>query len=135
MNRTSTPIGALSPTRRNSASSMTRSSLPCNCKDISAISSNNNVPPCACSNNPCLASLVPNALTALPNNSVSAISSEIVAQFNDNNGPSARPEASWQERAMSSLPVPVSPKINNGPSRSAMRLASFMTLRMASELA
>ncbi|MNY37600.1 hypothetical protein D3C86_1721740 [compost metagenome] len=56
------------------------------------------------------------------------------AQLSAINGACPRGLARWQARASNSLPVPVSPSINNGASSGAMRRASRTTAAMTFEL-
>jgi len=62
------------------------------------------------------------SLASIPNNSVSIVSGEIVAELMVMKGPLARADASWIPRAVSSLPAPGAPGDQNprigGPTRS-----------------
>ena len=110
MMRTSTRIGDVPPTRSNSCSCSTRSSLACRSSRISEISSSSSVPPCARSNAPSTRLIAPvNAPFSWPNSALSISPSGSAAQFSLMNGLSRRSLWSWIARANSSLPVPLSP--------------------------
>ena len=71
------------------------------------------LPPLATSNNPALLETAPvKAPLMCPNNSLSRRGSGIALQFTVTNGSRLRPLLLWIARAISSLPVPLSPEIN-----------------------
>ena len=111
--RTSTLMLLLSPTRRISRLSSTRSSLACIDLGSSPISSRNSVPPSATSNSPTRCSSAPvKAPLRWPKSSLSIRFSGKAPQLIATNGCSRRRLCSCSERATSSLPVPVSPRIS-----------------------
>ena len=57
----------------------------------------------------------------------------IAPQFTRTNGPAARAERSWMARAISSLPVPVSPRISTVASVGATRATRASTRRSAGD--
>ena len=67
-----------------------------------------------------------------PNSSDSINSAGTAAQFKVTNGPEARGLRSWIVRATSSLPVPVSPRMQTRDSLAATRSSCAITRRMAS---
>ena len=78
--------------------------------DISPISSRNNVPPSAASNNPMDSESAPvKEPLVWPKSSESKRVSDKAPQLIARNGFSARKLSLWIARATSSLPVPVSP--------------------------
>ena len=94
----------------------------------SPISSRNNVPPSARSNQPRRASTAPvNAPRSWPKSCESISSGGIAPQFTRSNGPLRRDERLWIARAISSLPVPVSPKISTGASLRATNSTRSIT--------
>lgn len=112
---TRTSIGMLlrEPRRTTSRSCNTRSNLTWIAIGKSPISSRNNVPPSASSNQPALALRAPvNAPFSWPNSSASTSDSENAPQFTATNGRLRRALRLWIWRATSSLPVPVSPMIS-----------------------
>ena len=71
------------------------------------------VPRCACSNRPDGAATAPvNAPLSCPNSSDATSAGGIAAQFMSTKGSDARRERLWMARAISSFPVPVSPRIS-----------------------
>ena len=87
MMRTSTVTRLLLPSRLNSPSCSTCSSLACSAGFISPISSSMSVPPSACSNLPTRSVAAPvNAPFSWPNSSLSSRSSGSAAQFTLTNG-------------------------------------------------
>jgi hypothetical protein len=102
-----------------------RSSFDCISSGKSPISSNSTVPPFACNKSPVrwlLASV--NAPRKCPKSSLSMSAGERAAQLIATNGPALRRLRAWIERAMSSLPVPVSPWMSTDASLSATRMVS-----------
>ena len=98
------------PTRSSSPSCSTRSSLTCRSSDRSPISSRKMVPPVASSNRPTLRLTAPvNAPFSWPKSSLSTRPAEIAPQLTVTIGRSLRALRLWIARAISSLPVPVSP--------------------------
>src|SRR5678815_5102621 len=111
MTRTSTLTASEAPTGRTSPSWRTRSSATWDSSGSSAISSRKRVPPLARRTRPSRSSLAPeNAPRRWPNSSLSMRLRGSAPQLIGTNAP-RRPEASWIARAISSLPVPVSPRI------------------------
>ena len=124
--RTSTLIGASPPTRSNSCSWSARSSLTCIAGGTSPTSSRNSVPPSASSNRPSFCLIAPvNAPFSWPNSSLSSKVSVSAPQLTLMNGPFARLLRRWIARAISSLPVPLSPAMNTVVSLAA----TFSTVR------
>ena len=79
------------------------------------------VPPAATSNRPGLDRTAPvKAPRSCPNSSLSNRGAGMAPQLTDTKAP-GRDDASWIARAMSSLPVPDSPRMVIGTSRSATR--------------
>ena len=108
--RTVTRIVCSPPTRWNSPSCRTRSSLACDASCRSPTSSRKIVPPSASSNLPRRSAAAPvNAPFSWPNSSLSISSVGIAAQFTFTNGPAANGLSRWMCAASSSLPVPDSP--------------------------
>ena len=108
--RTSTGKARSAPTGTTCLSCRTRKSLAWADSGMSPISSRNNVPSCAAAIRPSRATTAPvNAPRVWPNSSASINDSGMAAQLSGTNGPCRRAEPSWTARAMSSLPVPVSP--------------------------
>jgi len=102
----------LDPTGSNSCSWSTRSSLTCVSSGSSPTSSRKMVPPCASSKRPTRRSMAPvKAPFTWPNSSLSTRPAEMAAQFTLTSGRCRRGLRSWIARAISSLPVPVSPRI------------------------
>ena len=73
-----------------------------------------------------------NAPFSWPNSSDSISSAGTAAQFSVTNGPSRRGLRSCSARAISSLPVPVSPRMQTRVSLAATRSTCAITRRMAS---
>ncbi len=108
--RASKGISSLLPTGRTVRSCSDRRSFGCMPSGISPISSKKSVPPLACKKRPGRAVLASvNAPLAWPNSSDSSSVSGTAAQLMATNGPAARRLRWWIARAMSSLPVPLSP--------------------------
>ena len=100
------------PTRSISRSCSTRSSFACRMGESSPISSSKTVPPSAISSLPFFCAIAPvNAPFSWPNSSLSSSVSASAAQLMATNGPPARRLLRWMARAISSLPVPLSPRI------------------------
>ena len=113
--RTSTLREFCAPTRRTSSSSITRSRRACSPGLASPISSRNRIPPSAASKSPPRLSYAPvKAPRIWPNSSRSSRSGAMAAQLRGMNGPLTRGPSLWNARAISSLPVPVSPVIRAG---------------------
>ena len=111
--RTSTRTGRPSPTRSNSRSCSTRSSLACRPALIVPTSSRKNVPLWACSSRPCRLPTAPvNAPRTWPNSSASSSDSGMAPQLSATNRSRRRGLLWWMALATSSLPVPVSPVIS-----------------------
>ncbi|OIQ63000.1 hypothetical protein GALL_554650 [mine drainage metagenome] len=109
--RTSTRIGDVPPTRSNSRSCSTRSSLAWKAAEMSPISSRNSVPPWAISKRPLRMPTAPvKAPFSWPNSSVSSSDSVSAAQLTRTKGASLRGDRLCTARAMTSLPVPLSPR-------------------------
>src|SRR2546427_6107102 len=109
--RTSTRSMRLAPTCWISPSWSTRSSFACTDRGSSPTSSRTSVPPFATEKNPSRARSAPvKAPRAWPNNSASASSAGIAAQLNLTSGFDARALSVCRSEAMTSLPVPVSPR-------------------------
>ena len=86
--------------------------LACVAPLISPSSSRNSVPRSPCSKRPRYADVAPvNAPRSCPNNSDSCNDTGIAAQLTGTKGPECRCDASWIARATSSVPVPVSPRM------------------------
>src|ERR1017187_9881527 len=131
--RTSTGIVRSPPTRSTCRSSSTRSSFACIRIGMSPISSRNKVPWLACSNLPKWREAAPVKLPfSWPNSSLSINSAGTAAQFKVTNGPPLRGLRSCRARAMSSLRVPVSPRMQTGVSLAATRSTCAMTSFMRS---
>jgi hypothetical protein len=129
MIRTSQATVLVPPTRTNSRSCNTRSSLTCVAAEISPISSRNSVPPSASSNRPILRATAPvNAPFSCPKSSLSSSVSASAAQLIPMKVRSWRSEREWMCRAVSSFPVPVSPSSNTVALLLATRAHSFCTL-------
>ena len=120
--RASTGIGLSPPTRSISPSSSTRSSLDCIASGMSPISSRKSVPPAACSNFPMWRVAAPvKEPFSWPKSSDSISSAGTAAQLSVTKGPACRALFWWIVRAISSLPVPVSPWIATRDSLAATR--------------
>ena len=108
--RTSTLIVSSPPTRSNSRSCSTRSSLTCIAGRHVADLVEEERAPSASSKRPSLRLIAPvNAPFSWPNSSLSSSVSVSAPQLTLTNGPAARFERAWIARATSSLPVPLSP--------------------------
>jgi len=109
--RTSTSRLFVPPTRSKRRSCSTRSSLTWMAGGISPTSSRKRVPPSASSKRPCRWPMAPvKAPFSWPNSSLSSSVSGMAAQLIGTNCPvRSRADAWWMARAISSLPVPVSP--------------------------
>ncbi len=108
--RTSTLIVWVPPSRMNSFSCMTRSSLACVSRLMEEISSKKMVPLSAASNRPFFKATAPvKAPLTCPNRWLSSRSGGREPLLTVTNGASARFEFMWMARATSSLPVPLSP--------------------------
>ena len=103
--RTSTRIVRVLPSRSNSRSCSTRSSLGCSSSGMSPTSSRNSVPPWASSKRPIRCAIAPvNAPFSWPNSSLSSRPVGMAAQFSLTNVRLRRGLRSWMARAISSLP-------------------------------
>ena len=110
MMRASTFFVSTPPSRMNSRSCITRSSLACVSIGTLPISSKKIVPLSASSNSPFLAATAPvKAPLRWPNRFDSSRSGGRLPEFTVTKGWSARGEPAWRARAASSLPVPLSP--------------------------
>ena len=99
--------GRVAPTGITSLSCSTRSRVACAGIGKSPISSSSSVPRSLLRTNPARSSMAPvKALLRWPNSSDSP-------QFTATNGP-GRPESSWMADAISSFPVPLSPRTSTG---------------------
>ena len=102
--------GALSPTRSKRRSWRTRRSLTWRWSGMSPTSSRKIVPPLAMSKRPTRSRTAPvKAPRTWPKSSLSRSSPGSAPQFTATKGPVQRGEFAWSARAMSSLPVPLSP--------------------------
>jgi hypothetical protein len=109
--RTSTGRLSELPTGVTCPSWTTRRSLAWVIRLMSPISSRNRVPPWALSNFPLRSLTAPvKAPFTWPNISLSMSSAGMAAQLISMKGRSRRGETAWMARAMSSLPVPLSPE-------------------------
>ena len=121
--------GRLSPTRTTTRSCSARSSFTCMPSGSSPISSRNSVPPSACWNLPARLAMAPvKAPFTWPNSSLSIRFSGMAPQLMVTNGPLTRLLRRWSSRAISSLPVPVSPVMSTLMSVAA----TFCSLRNTS---
>ena len=113
------------PSRSNSCSCRTRRIFACVFALMSPTSSRKSVPPSACSKRPtrCLSAPV-NAPFSWPKSSDSRRFSWSAAQFTFTKFRAARSELWWMAPAMSSLPVPVSPRMRTV----VLLLATFLTM-------
>ena len=128
----STGSARVSPTRTTTFSCSARRIFTCRGSGISPISSRNSVPPSAAWKRPALLATAPvNAPRTWPNSSDSSRFSGIAPQLMVMNGPLARGDRLCSSRAISSLPVPVSPVISTEMSVAA----TFCTLRKTSCIA
>ena len=122
--RTLTRMICSPPTRWNSPSCSTRSSLACEAPCRSPTSSRKIVPPSASSNLPRREAVAPvNEPFSCPNSSVSISSVGMAAQFTLTNGPAANGLELWMWAASSSLPVPDSPISSTRASERAAMVA------------
>ena len=128
--RTSTLTGRWPPMRVWLWSVSTRRILACVVGGMSAISSRNRVPPCACSSRPGRGT----PSTSLPNNSSSTRSGLIIAAETTMNGALARGLQLWIIRAAISLPTPAGPVISTRLPVGATRLIVARTVLIATEL-
>ena len=113
---------------------MTRSSFAWNDGVVSAISSKKKVPPLASSKRPWRSLTAPvNAPFTCPNSSLSSSVSEMAAQFTGTKGRVARLEFTWMARAISSLPVPLSPVISTVTSVGATRTSLVSSSRIGAD--
>ena len=111
--RVSTLNVLVPPTGSNSNSCSTRSSFTCMPGLAVPISSRKIVPPSACMNLPILSPVAPvNAPATWPNSSLSSSVSGSAPQATSTNGLSRRALRRWMARAISDLPVPLSPVIS-----------------------
>ncbi len=129
MIRTSTDVSSLPPTLRISFSWIARSSLTCIVGDVSEISSRKSVPPSASAKRPRFSLTAPvKAPRSWPKSSDSRRVSGSAPQLIETNFFSLRMEVKWIARAISSLPVPLSPVISTVevtlPMRSIVRKIS-----------
>ena len=110
MIRTSTGSSSLPPTLRTTFSWRARSSFTCMVGVISPISSRNRVPRSASWKSPFLSRTAPvKAPRSWPKSSLSSRFSGIAPQLIDRKRRVERGLAKWMARAISSLPVPLSP--------------------------
>ncbi len=122
------------PTRSNTRSCSTRSSLTCIGRLMSPISSRNSVPPSASSKRPLRVATAPvKAPFSWPNSSLSSRSAGMAPQFTAMNGRLRRGLALWMARATTSLPVPDSPRISTLESCTATWRISAWICRMVGE--
>src|ERR1700741_2406214 len=127
-----TLMGLSPPTRSTSPSSRTRRSLACMATGMSPISSRKSVPPSACSNLPTWRPAAPvKAPFSWPKSSDSISSAGTAAQLRVMKAFSRRGDFSWMARATSSLPVPVSPRIETRVSLAATFSICARSLVMA----
>ncbi len=86
------------------------------------------MPPSAASNFPTRSRMAPvKAPLTWPNSSLSSRVSGMAAQLTGTKGPWARGERPWMARAMSSFPVPLSPRMRTVVSVGATRITSSRT--------
>src|SRR5215470_11080319 len=131
MTRTLTLTAWLEPTRCTTRSWSARRSLACTAKGISLTSSRTRVPPAATSNQPVRRPAAPvKEPRSWPKSSDSTSVSASAQQFTATKGPLARGLASWMKRAISSLPVPVSPWMSTVASVPATRRARASAVSM-----
>src|SRR5881628_3411328 len=132
MTRTSLRIVFALPTRSNSCSSSTRSSFGWRSSGRSPISSRSRVPPCASSKRPILRAMAPvKAPRSWPKSSLSRRPAGMAVQLNLTNGRARRALSVWIRPPISSLPVPVSPRMRTAASVVATISARRMTRRSA----
>ena len=132
MTRTLTLMVRGLPSRSNSPSCNTRSSLTCTSAGSSPTSSRKIVEPSATSNRPIWRVRAPvNAPFSLPNSSLSTSPDGSAAQLTFTMTCRPRGLRRWIAWARSSLPVPVSPKMSTDESVGATCSAWRRTLRMA----
>ena len=74
-----------------------------------------------------------NAPFTCPNSSLSSSVSEMAAQFTGTKGRVARLEFTWMARAISSLPVPLSPVISTVTSVGATRTSLVSSSRIGAD--
>ncbi len=111
---------------------MTRNNFTCNACPSSPISSRNSVPPVADSKSPILVPTAPvKAPFSYPNISDSSKVSGNAPQLTGMNGLSRRGPFVWIARAMSSLPVPLSPWSRTVLLLSATRATNLYTSNIA----
>ena len=129
--RASTRMVSELPSRWNSRSCSTRSSLACRPNGRSPISSRKMVPRWASSKRPMRWLTAPvNAPLTCPNSSASSRASGSALQLTATNEKRLRPLAAWMERAANSLPVPVSPLMRTVARRGATRRICSAICRM-----
>ena len=98
---------------------------------ISPISSRNSVPPSASSNSPFLSRTAPvKAPRSWPNSSLSSSVSGMAPQLTDTKRCVARGLEKWMARAISSLPVPLSPWMSTVEAVRATRSMRVKTTRI-----
>ena len=125
---------SLPPTRSNSRSCSTRSRATCTGAGSSPTSSRKIVPPAASSKRPRRRSSAPvKAPFSWPNSSEATSPSGSAAQLTLTRARLARGDPWWIARAMSSLPVPVSPVISTVESVAATRETRSSTSRSPGE--
>ena len=108
-------FATVDPTGRTSFSCSARSSFACRSSGNSPISSRNTVPLSAEASNPSFARSAPvNAPFTCPNSSLSISVGTSDPQSTVTNGFAAFGPLKWIDRATSSLPVPLSPRIKTG---------------------
>ena len=130
--RTSTLIVFVPPRRSNSCSCSTRSSLGCSSGGMSPTSSRNSVPWWASSKRPTFWLMAPvKAPFSWPNSSLSSSPVGMAAQLSLTKVRSRRGLRSCRARAMSSLPVPVSPRMSTVEPVGATVSTCFRTRRRA----
>ncbi len=121
MTRTSTGMVTVPPTLTISRSPRARRSLTWASGDSSPTSSRKIVPDWASSNFPIFSALASvKAPLVWPKNSDSISSLGMAPQFTTTNGPFCRGLLRWTARAISSLPVPLSPVMSTVPSTRAI---------------
>ena len=129
--RTSVWMGRVPPTRSKVWSWSTRRSFAWSAGRMSPISSRNTVPPWATSSFPRFCWCAPvNAPFSWPNSSDSRSSSLRATQLTTTNGWSARRLHRWIARAMTSLPVPLSPRSSTVAPLGAARRATSSAARI-----
>jgi hypothetical protein len=128
--RTSTCTGASPPHPHDLALLQRAQQLDLQRGGMSPSSSRKSVPPSASSNLPRRAATPVATPPSIPNSSLSSSDSGSAAQLSATSGPE-RPERWCRSLAMSSLPVPLSPRMRTLTPRGATRSARSSTRRIA----